>query len=316
MKKFTSILCAAAVFANLAALTGCNSGGTSDNSGDSQLSSPVSDSTGNTDNSDGAGSSDNSDSAPEPKKPDGEPTFLIGLDGEPVYTSEISEIYNFDRETLEYIRTETLDRESFSRGVCESFTYGYIPRMFVNFIDNPELFEDSDKTGFYFYCGEELPDSGEFIRINVGDKFGDLTVKTARSVFDRRWNGFDEFYGSGYIEFDGEVELTGYVNVVNDSEFYLGTGGEIWFFPDQASSIKIPNIAYERNYDNGTARRRASFGIGTYGEAVTLWIGNIDGIDSEFRVGDENVKVKVTVKNIALSTEGGQTAVIKDIELV
>ena len=319
MKKFTSIICAIAVIANLAALTGCNSAEKPDTSDNSQVSSPVSDGNSGADISDVSGgddSSDNSDSAPEPTKPDGEPTFLIGLDGEPVYTSELSEIYKIDRETWEEIPVETLDRESFDGVVCEGFTYGYIPRLFVNYIDNPELFKGSDKSGFWSYCGEELPDSGEFIRINVGDRFGGLTVKAAGSVFSNGWNGFDEFYSSGSVEFDGEVELTGYVDVSKDSPLYGGVEGTIDFFPDPASSAKIPNLNFVRDFDNGTAKRFVGSSKKTYGEAINLLLGNIADIDSELRAGDEDVKVKVTVKDIVLSTNGIHKAVIKDIALV
>ncbi|MDE7228860.1 MAG: hypothetical protein K2N56_00135, partial [Oscillospiraceae bacterium] len=96
MKKIVSILCTAAF---IAFLTGCNDGEKSDPLSDQQISSPVSDGANNSDAPGGSGSSDNpsgsdnSDNAPEPKKPDGEPTFLTCPDGTPIYTSEISEIY-------------------------------------------------------------------------------------------------------------------------------------------------------------------------------------------------------------------------------
>lgn len=307
-----------------ASLAGCNAEKTSANISDPLFesnNSALMDKTSSPSGADGSGisagcdSSDSPSSVPELRKPDGEPTFLIGLDGESVYTSEISQIFNYDREKKENILTETLDKELFSEVVCEGFTYGYIPRLFVNFIDDPELFEGSDKTGINSYSGEKLPDSGEFIRINVGDRFGDLTVKAAKAVFNSGFNGFDEFYEGGYIEFDGEVELTGYVSVAEDSKLYQGVGGKIQFFPDRASSVKIPNIVFERNFDNGTAHRYVYAGDGVYGEAVTLQLGNIADIDSELRAGDRNVKVKVTVKDIVLSG-GLHNAVIKEIDLV
>ncbi|MDE7231171.1 MAG: hypothetical protein K2N56_11885 [Oscillospiraceae bacterium] len=313
MKKFTSILCAAAVFANLAALTGCNSGGTSDNSGDSQVSSPVSDSNDSIDNSGGSGSSDdssssdNSDSAPKPQKPDGEPTFLIGLDGEPVYTSELSEIHKIDRETHEEIPVETLDHENLFDVVCDGFTYIYMPRPAVNCMDDPELFEDE------YYIGEELSDDYEFFRLNVGDKIGDLTVRSASALF-RAVYGSNEVYDRGLVKFDGEVELTGYVNVETEAPLYPGGGGNITFFPDAGSSVKIPMTYFDRNFDNGKARRLVWSEFGWYGDRSILALGNIADIDSELREGDEFVKVKVTVKDIKL--DYWASAVIKDIELV
>lgn len=309
MKKIVSILCTAAL---IASLTGCNGGETPDVSGDSQVSSPVS---GSVDNSGGSGSSDipggadNSDNVPEKPKPEGEPTFLIGLDGEPVYTSELSEIKKIDRETWEEIPVETLDHENLFDVVCDGFTYVYTPRPAVNCLEHPELFED----GYYGYLGEELSDNYEFLRVNVGDKVGDLTVRSASALF-RAVYGSDEVYERGLVEFDGEVELTGYVNVETEAPLYPGGGGNITFLPDAESSVKIPMTYFERNYDNGRARRPVWSEFGWYGDRSLLELGNIADIDSELREGDRFVKVKVTVEDIKL--DYWASAVIKDIELI
>lgn len=312
MKKITVIFSVLTAAAILALLTGCSSG-TSDPSSDSQISSPVSDSNDSIDNSDGSessdfpGSSDNSDSASEPQKPDGEPTFLIGLDGEPVYTSELSEIYKIDRETWDEIPVETLDHENLFNVVCDGFTYVYTPRPAVNCMDAPELFEDG------YYIGEELSDNYEFLRVNVGDKIGDLTVRSATSLF-RAVYGSDEVYERGLVEFDGEVELTGFVSVETEAPLYPGGGGNITFLPDAESSVKIPMTFFDRNYDNGKDRHLVWNSVGWYGDRSLLALGNIADIDSELREGDEFVKVKVTVEDIKLGYWA--SAVIKDIELV
>lgn len=112
MKKITAILLTAAL---LAALTGC--GKTEENSHSVQSSdngsSPIvpsgTESTNGSQIKDGSESKNGSESTedgapessddsesvpdvPENRQPEGEPTFLIGLDGEPIYTSEITQM--------------------------------------------------------------------------------------------------------------------------------------------------------------------------------------------------------------------------------
>lgn len=93
-----------------------------------------------------------------------------------------------------------------------------------------------------------------------------------------------------------------------------GVGGNITFFPDAGSSVKIPMTYFDRNDDNGKARHSVWSEFGWYGDRSWLALGNIADIDSELREGDRFVKVKVTVEDIKL--DYCASAVIKDIELV
>ena len=137
---------------------------TSDPSSDQQISSPVSDGADNSDSPGGSGSSDNpsssdnSDIVPEPKKPDGEPTFLTCPDGTPIYTSEISEIYKGNEEWgfKEAITLEQAEQFAHEGGdftvKCDGFFYGYIPEKALNRVDDPEMFKDSG--GTFKFLGE------------------------------------------------------------------------------------------------------------------------------------------------------------------
>ncbi|MDE7362775.1 MAG: hypothetical protein K2N38_12670 [Oscillospiraceae bacterium] len=319
MKKITAILLTTAL---LAALTGCGkTEGNSESvpssdtpSGSTAPSKPESSEDGVPESSDSA---EIDPGVPEKQQPDGEPTFLIGLDGEPIYTSEITQIFAFDPEIGESVQVDRLDRESFSEAVCEGFTYVYTPRPSVNFMSHPELFEASEDGEYYYYIGEELPDSYEFTRVNVGDKIGDLTVKAASSYFaPSGYEGSEQFYEQGNIEFEGEVELTGFVRVTEEHPLYPENGGKIFFYPDSASSIKIPCTLFDINYEDEYMARHYvnnSF-YGWYGDGADIFLGNIADIDSELREGDMYVKVRVVVGDIIVNL--GAEAVIREIELI
>lgn len=319
MKKITAILLTTAL---LAVFTGCDnternseSEPNSDNS--SSLTAPSQPESSTTESA--PGSADSSESVPdvsEKQQPDGEPTILKGPDGEPIYTSEITQLTTYSLEKGEEVPTDTLDPENFS-AVCEGFTYVYIPRPSVDFMSNPELFEMSEDGDRYYYIGEELPDSYEFTRVNVGDKICGLTVKAASSSFENlSYEDSEQFYAQGNIEFEGEVELTGFVCVTEEHPLYPENGGQIFFYPDSASSVKIPCTDFDLNFEDEYKARHYvdnSF-YGWYGDGGGLFLGNIADIDSELREGDMYVKVRVVVGDIVHGT--GSTAVIREIELI
>lgn len=325
MKKITAILLTAAL---LAVFTGCNNSEEDSESvpnSDTQLSStapsePESSSTESApESTNSSDSSESTSDVPEKQKPDGEPTFLIGLDGEPIYTSEITQMTTYDLEKREDVQTDTLDPENFS-AVCEGFTYVYMPRPSVDFMANPELFETSEDGERHYYIGEELPDSYEFTRVNVGDEIGGLTVKAARSYFSASgYEGSEQYYAESYIEFEGEIELTGFVIVDEEHELYPGTGGNTVFYPDSASSVKIPCVQFDLDLENDKARHYVSSVensfYGWYGDGGSLFLGNIADFDSGLSEGDMYVKVRVVVGDITWGT-GSSDAVIREIELI
>lgn len=319
MKKITAILLTTAL---LAALTGC--GKTEGNSESVPSSDTPSNTTAPSESESSSTesvpeSSDSSESVPdvpEKQQPDGEPTILKGLDGEPIYTSEITQLTTYSLEKREEVPTDTLNPENFS-AVCEGFTYVYTPRPSVDFMSHPELFEPSEGGDSYYYIGEELPDSYEFTRVNVGDKIGGLTVKAASSSFENLgYEDSEQFYAQGNIEFEGDVELTGFVVVSEENPLYAESGGNIRFYPDSASSVKIPCTFFDLNFEEGfKARHYIDNSVyGWYGDGGGLFLGNIADIDSELREGDTYVKVRVVVGDIVYGT--GSTAVIREIELI
>ncbi len=319
---------------------------TSDPSSDQQISSPVSDGADNSDASGGSGSSDipsssdNSDIVPKPKKPEGEPTFLTAPDGTPIYTSEISEIYKGseewgDKEAITLEQAEQFAKEGSDFSVkCNSFAYGYTSEGTLNRVDNPEMFKDIGNGKSFEFLGEDFDVntfegkySTDYTRIKVGDKFGSLTVKSAYTLFSRRtWFEGEDFsnvpgvYLSGAgIEFDGEIEMTGYVAITPMDTLY-NEGGDMEFIPNRDSSLIIPKFEF---FLNKKARCVCHFphvsGSGYCG--TTYNIGNMYEVacdTSGLNPGDSFVKVKVVLDNVkyAPGRLGAWSAELKHIEVI
>lgn len=347
MKKITSIICAAAVFANLAALTGCSvNEGNSDGSGISNTSLADTDGNSGLENSGVSGASDNSDNSnvdTETQKPEGEPTFLTCPDGAPIYTSEITEVWMGsdqygDKKSITFAEAEHIARESGDFTVkCDGFVYGYIPEPALNRIDDPEMFSDIGG-GSFDYLGEtfdvntcEGKCSTEFMRINAGDKFDTLTVKSAYSLFGSNYsleNGFSDVPGAyligGAVEFEGDIELYGYVCVTQTNTLY-GTGGDMTFYADGDSSVKVPNISsyFWDHINNRRCRFSTKWYDGYFGDGVSIWnLGNIYEVScdvSELSPGDSFVKVKITVGDIKFINDSNRPVsecVLKDLKVV
>ena len=301
---------------------------------DSGNSSELSDSSNSSsDNSGDPDNSESSDSTPEPPKPDGEPTFLICPDGTPVYTSEISEIYagsefdgNLETLTLEQAERRAEECEGEFNVKCEGFAYGFIPERALNHIDDPELFKDFGDGVIFDFLGDEDKISTDYMRIKVGDKFGTLTVKSAYTLFsNNRWlKEISETPGAyisgGALIFDGEVELTGYIDVWEGNPDYPGSTGIMVFYPDGGSSVKIPAISYEYSEDGRKGHRRTTNTSSYFGDWVCD-LGNMYEVDcdtSGLHPGDNFVKVKITADNVNVTTigQGGVRINLRSIELL
>ncbi len=334
MKKIITTLCAAALLVNIAALTGCKPKEESPDTPNSSGSSSAI-----TDSSENSGSS----TAPEPPKPDGEPTIFTAPDGTPIYTSEISEIYTGSEEfgnkktiTLAEAEQAAQTGESDFTVKCDGFVFGYIPDRALNRVDDPEMFKDMGDGESFEYLGEvfdvnsfEGKCSTEYKRIKVGDIFGSLTVKNAYTLFtDQYWyeNDFSDVPGAYlsdcFIEFDGEVEMTGYVEVTPEETLY-GSGGDMRFYPDGDSSVILPGLDYFQNEKTGEKCHFSSVSYaGFFGDS---WfnIGNMYEVEcdtSGLHPGDSFVKVKITLDNIKRDPEkvrgGYNICDLKSIEVL
>lgn len=323
MKKYIAITALSLFIAVLSFTTGCSDGIITNKSGDFAQSSMSDLPSGNLENS----STEIFQSKPEsyvPEIPKGEATFLICPDGAPVYTSEISKIYagsefdgNYETLTLEQAEQCARECEGHFNVECDGYAYGYIPKKALNRADDPKMFKEcGDGEGFDF-IGEEDELSDDCVRIKVGDKFGTLTVKSAETVFTDKWlyKEFSEepgaYYCSGAVTFDGEVELTGYVDVWEDTD-YQGAGGTMQFYPDGESSVKIPVIL-----NGGISHRMGAMSVGYFGDWYCS-LGNMSEVEcdvSGLHKGDVFVKVKITAKNVS-SGHGGVKLELKNLEVL
>ena len=328
-----------AVFALL--LSGCSKqSDTSLSDLDNSTSSEISNSNSSSENSGNSDNSESSDSDPEPPKPDGEPTFLTTPDGTPIYTSEISEIYTGSEQwndknaiTLEQAEQMAQSGEGSFTVKCDGFVYGYVPDKALNRVDNPEMFKDQGDGINFTFLGELYDNNSmhnlqrtNLIRFKIGDKFGDLTVKNAYTLFNNNKkiddvsNVFGVHINDGYIEFDGEVEIEGYIYVQPMETFY-GTGGDMEFYPNGESSTKLPCVSpwWVRESNEYYAVTQFSY-YGYFGD-WTIDLGNMFNVDcdtSGLHPGDTFVKVIVTLDNVRYipGDFGGMKADLKNIEVI
>ncbi len=231
-----------------------------------------------------------SDSSDDPA---GEKTFLVGADGVPIYTSEITTVTVRDprgdfgeRE----ISVDELDESTFASVVCEDFAYVHESRINMNAIDNPDMFEDG------VYIGEELPPSTEYRRLRVGDRVGELTVRAAETVFspDGEFAGYGSYLSSSGIYYDGELTVTGYLSIVENP---LYEDGKVSLLP-----IDCPLPSAICQYADGVGISHAPIlGDGYYSETARFDLGYLGGINADMsglKSGDANVKVRAVIGDI------------------
>ena len=277
MKKFiTAIL----TIAMLASLAGCNSENEpSDSNYSSEISNTISDN-----------NSEPAESTPEVDK--GEPTFLMGLDGEPIYTSEITAFLDIDRSE---ITVDNITPGGFNYAICEGFCYlsepsGLSKSMAANFND------------LYAPSGH-VP---EYKRVNVGDTFCGLTVKNASVEFFGKET--DNYFTSN-VEFEGELTLTGYITINHDFDYAVGDG-DLQFLIDDKSAV-LPGCCtnslgdYSTNYqrcgyymENGTSEPVFYWCVNEYG---LIYLGNINTVTADISdIGNRDMcyyKVQVKIKD-------------------
>lgn len=319
MKKITAIICTIAM---LAALTACDNKDTSSSVPENSESSTgnsapnsTNDSTNNPESTDNPDSTPES-SAPEESAPKGEPTFLTCVDGTVINTSDITMLrgYNADYELVELPIGE-LDEERFINEaysvICDGFVYAFTSKDSFNPVQNPDLFqvkEHFEELGLKEYAGEKIAPSTEYYRVKPGDKFGELTVKSAETMFYANYSNYEGkgingayMYG-GTIEFDGELELTGFVRVSEANEGY-DEGGEIRFVPDNECVDKIPIIKYEVNEDSGAVQHSltGNWDSNAYNDINRFSLGNLHDYNIDLdglEVGERFTRVKITIGNI------------------
>ncbi len=157
-------------------------------------------------------------------------TFLSGLDGNKVKVSEIK--YLLDKK---YKPTNILDEKNFSHAECVGFSYAFKPSVYFDSENNPEMF------GGDTYIGNKAEPNSEYFRVNVGDKFGGLTVKSARCFFTAYKNNGEDYlgYSGSEIEFDGEITLKGRLEIPSQMDAYPGLILDMNFYCEFGSGLPL-----------------------------------------------------------------------------
>lgn len=226
-------------------------------------------------------------------------TFLTGLDGKKIKASEIKYLKNKNNAP-----TTVLDESDFGHAECDGFTYGFVPGVYFDAESSPEKF-GSDKLS---YIGEKAGESKEFIRINVGDKFGSLTVKSAKCYFASYiLNGEDYLgYSDGELEFDGEITLTGLLEIPEQISAYPGMVLEMNFFGGTENGIPLSIACW---YEPETGYRHIPLDYHrAYTDVPLLYLGKFPDYSIDFdglAEGDE-AKVEITVTGLKLFSDLGE----------
>lgn len=231
-------------------------------------------------------------------EPKGEPTFLIGADGLPIYTSEITEV-SVGEFGYDVIPVDQLDENTFASVTCDGFAYVHDSRVNILAVEEPDKFENG------VYIGEELPPSAEFRRLRTGDKVGTLTVRSASTTFSRESElaSHGSYLESSSVFFDGELTITGYISIYENP---LYQDGMVSFMPAEST---LPQMIYQYADSVGVSHSPV-LGDGSYGETAMFNLGYLQGIKADMSglsVGDVNVKVRAVIGNIR--TGGGSAPI-------
>lgn len=285
----------ALIFAlSLILFTGCKGNGTSD-SGSSSESTLQTDSTPSS-----LQTTENSSEIPDENS-----TKLVGLAGDKILKSEITQVFNLDGSS-EYSENQ------FQTAVCSGFVYLAEPTLNnLNSIDNADIFDDGTKT----FAGMSVDKLKNYKRLNVGDTISGLTITVAQSNFSAdSMDGFDKntlsekfpeiYFNAANCEFSGELKMTGYTCVIPEDEYGI-EAGTILFIP--SGECPLPVMAYASDEQTGVFHRMNVGMHGDFtwaGEYGQINIGNINSTTADVSVLPTDgtfVKVTVTVDSIKLS---------------
>ncbi len=221
-------------------------------------------------------------------------TFLKGLDGKPIEVSEITSLADKD-----YKPTSVLDENNFGKAECNGFAYAFEPAIFYEKSEHPELFDND------VYIGKDAEKSLEFIRVSTGDKFGSLTVKSARSVFSTANTdpGEGYYYEGSEIEFDGEITLTGWLSIPSVNEKYPNVILDMSFDCDDEKKLPLSvNFVCDPEYGGYYHIPDSRWEI--YTDIPEISLGkyhDYDDIDFHgLKEGDGWVKAEITITDVKM----------------
>lgn len=293
-----------------AALCGCSKkGGTSqgDSSG-TQTSSEVSNVQSEPVSSVGTGESSSvggnvSEPISEPVVSGVRETFITGITGEKILTSEISLVYSNDGSE---ITPDGLTRENFSAVLCDGFAYLAEPSGLArNSADNADVF-DSNLLQFSDVTPQPV---SNYKRVNVGDSIGGLTLKEAQVNFasGKEMGLPDIAFVYSSAMFEGELTMTGYISRAAEDSYNFMTGDLMFVPSDGESTLPVMSYTYDEQLGYCHSLQYVSSGSGFtwLNEFGYIYLGNASETTADISgIPDDGsfVKVKVTIDNLMMSS--------------
>lgn len=258
---------------------------------------------------------ENNSSAPiVPEIPKGEPTVFIGLDGEPIYTSEITAIDGTDKTAAELTKTDY-----HTSVLCEGFQYFTEPSgVAYNNYQHSEMFDDIVFTG-------EIPENkNECRKIKVGGEICGLKLVDAVSEFkiEDYEDTSEPYYYDGYhfgtdskkplAQFSGSITIEGFLGATSRN-LYEPDGGLLCFNPTES---KLPILGNKPEFCERTNYVGNEFAA--FSEMQEIRCGYIQDLKCDcagLGVGDVAF-VRVTISNIKYYNSNSIVAEIENFEML
>lgn len=309
-----------------AALCGCsNKGGTSqDVSSGAQMSSTGSDvqsdpESSNVTNESSSVGGNVSEPTSEPTVSDGTKTFITGITGERILTSEISLVYSNNGTE---ITPEGLTRENFSAVLCDGFAYlAEASGLARNSVDNADVF-DSNNLQFSDVTPQPV---ANYKRVNVGESIGGLTLTQAQVNFasGMKLGLPDVAFVYCSAMFEGELTMTGYISRAAEDNYNFMTGDLMFVPSDGESTLPVMSYTYDEQLGYCHSPQYVSSGSGFtwLNEFGYIYLGNASGTTADLSGIPEDgsfVKVTVTMDKLMMSSgiDRGNTIQAEIIEIV
>lgn len=292
----------------MASLCGCsNKGGTSKNES-SRAEISIAESNVTSEPVIGTGESSTARTVSEPtisttSEPDPRETFITGVMGEKILTTEISAVFTNNGAEL---TAAELTRETFSAVLCDGFAYLAEPSGLArNSIDNADVY---DENTLQFDDVTPQPVS-DYKRVNVGDSIGGLTLKEAQVNFasGSEMGLPDVAFVYGSAMFEGDLTMTGYISRAAEDTYNFMTG-DLMFVPcDGESTLPVMSYTYDEQLGYCHAPQYVSSGSGFtwFNEFGYIYLGNAADTTADISMIPDDgtfVKVKVTFNKLLMSS--------------
>lgn len=239
----------------------------------------------------------------DPNVSDERESFITGITGEKILTTEISTVFSNNGEEL---TPAQLTRENFSAVLCDGFAYLAEPTGLArNSVDNADVFDENTLE----FSNVTLESVSDYKRVNVGESIGGLTLKEAQVNFatGNEMGLPDIAFVYCSAMFDGELTMTGYISRAAEDSYNFMTG-DLMFVPSDGES-KLPVMSYTYDEQLGYCHSPQYVSSGTgftwLNEFGYIYLGNAADTTADISgIPDDGsfVKATVTIDRLMMSS--------------